>query len=68
MRTINNVFEISKKNRGVVNMFKILLVLLGIVILFCMYFVAVCIYFVSLDYELPDIEDIEVKETIVCAE
>ncbi len=43
-------------------MFQVLLILLGIGAIFCLYFASACIYAASREYELPDIEDIDVRE------
>ncbi len=41
--------------------FKILLILLGLAVIFCLSVAAICLISISRENQLPDIEDIEVN-------
>ena len=46
-------------------MFKILWIIIGIVALPCLFFAIKCLLAVSLECQLPDIEDIEIEEGMI---
>jgi len=46
-------------------MLKILLFIIGIVALLCLFFAIKCLLVASRECQLPDIEDIEVKEEVL---
>lgn len=41
------------------NLLKILLIFLGIAVIFCLCFAVICLFSISRENQLPDIEDIE---------
>ena len=45
-------------------MFKLLIIIVGIAAIFCLYAFIACLFAMSRENELPDIEDVEVGEMI----
>jgi hypothetical protein len=44
-------------------MLKLLLIFIGLITLFCLYLAIVCLFAAAREYDLPDIDDVEVGET-----
>jgi len=44
-------------------MLTLFLIFVGLITLFCLYLAIVCLFAAAREYDLPDIEDVEVGET-----
>jgi hypothetical protein len=44
-------------------MLKVLLIFAGLITLFCLYLAIVCLFAAAREYELPDVDEVEVGET-----
>jgi len=44
-------------------MLKLLLIFVGLITIFCLYLTIVCLFAAAREYDLPDIDDVEVGET-----